>query len=195
MKWRGKQNYVPKLNTGGLPTYTKSLSHFALVLLNMGISNPREKRRADLSQLKPLSPLPWGGNCRATDNCSLHSTGVSRDLMVAVSKRFRYQALSWYSELEKPPFPVTLFPMPSPPARAKFHRYTGICQHEQKETQRNNTSSDTLCFRAHAARWEQWKGMQNPACPRASSPPAYPCCSCTAPKRAPRTRCCDAWVI
>lgn len=184
MKWWGRQNYISKLNAGDLPTYTKSLSHLALVLLNMGSSNPREKRRADLSQLKPLSPMPWGGNCRATDNCSLHSTVV-----VAVSKRFRYQALSWYSEIEKPPFPLTLYPMPSPPARAKCHRYTGMCQHEEKETQRNNTSSDTLCFRAHAAKWEQWRGLQNPVCPRASPMPAYTCCSHTAPKIAPRTRC------
>lgn len=155
----------------------------------MGSNNTREKRRAELSQLKPLSPTPWGGNCRATDNCSLHSTVVSRDLVVAVSKMFRYQALSWYSELEKPPFPITLFPMPSPPARAKCPRYTGMCQHEEKEMQRNNPSSDTLCLRAHATKWEHWRGLQNPVCPRASPLPASPCCSCTTPKRAPRTRC------
>lgn len=140
----------------------------------MGSSNPSEKRRAHLSQLKPLSPMPWGGNRRVTDNCSQHSTLVSRDLVVAVSKTFRYQALSWYSEQEKPLFPVTLFPMPSPPARPKCHRYTGMCQHEEKDMQKNNTSSDTLCLRAHEAKWEHWRGLQTPACPRASPLPAYP---------------------
>lgn len=139
MKWQGQT----KWNTGDCPanSHTKSPSHLAQVLLNMGSSNPRDERRADLSQLKPLSPMPWGGSCRDTDNYSLHSTLVSRDLVVAVSKRFRCQALSWYSELEKPLFPVTLLPMPSPPARAKCHRYTGMCQHEEKEMQRNNTQT------------------------------------------------------
>lgn len=139
MKWQEQT----KLNTSDLPanTHTKSPAHLAQVLLNMGSSNPRDKRKADLSQLKPLSPVPWGGNCRATDNYSLHSTLVSRDLVVAVSKKFRCQALSWYSELEIPLFPVTLLPVPSPPARAKCHRYTGMCQHEEKEMQSNNTQT------------------------------------------------------
>lgn len=40
--------------------------------------------------------------------------------------------------------------------------------------QKNNISSDTLCFGAREAKWEHWRGLQTPACPRASLLPAYP---------------------
>lgn len=159
----------------------------------MGSSNPRDERRADLSQLKPLSPIPWGGSCRATDNYSLHSTLVSRDLVVAVSKRFRCQALSWYSELEKPLFPVTLLPMPSPSARAKCHRYTGMRKRRCRGTTLRHTWLQGTCSQMGAL-----EGTAEPSCPRASALPAFPCSSCTAPKRAPRTppwcvRAADHW--
>lgn len=54
----------------------------------------------------------------------------------------------------------------SPPAPGRCHRCTGtMCQHKDKEMRsKNNTNSSTLHFRAHAARWEHWKGLQISAC-------------------------------
>lgn len=39
-----------------------------------------------------------------------------------------------------------------------------VRQHEEKEMQKSsNTSSATLCFRAHAGRWEHWRGLPDPS--------------------------------